>query len=560
MEADKVQLIAEEALRIRSVDPTPIMLRALTQQLRDRLGWMPSRGDVRTALSDLMPEASGWILDLEVAPGKVSDSLSDLENWVVAGANVGEAGEQLSVAIAAESPESVAVQIARLLGVVEGDPCLELVSLDSLSKVLREATILTALRADHIEWAIDSVCVSAMSLLKSVKEGFAAVKSDRLAAACAERLETWPGRVVSEPVYSEAVARLLQIAALCKGPSVTRATLLGVSSLGSSSPVPKWLDSALALSTFDARVVREAVNDLEEAVVYRLLMAVSKAPLTEGSPRRSLLVAVAESTRRNLLAEPHVWHGIKLDVLAEMLELQQVGEIIESVANQSVVAPLVDRDASVAPAWRVLTLVGRWRRAARHVTVRHLQTAYRRDEPSALLLRQLVAAESLDLRASIESLEAQLLQADADRLRLETDVKEREARILRLQEEEEDLRRVLAHQSQVGRSALDAEINQGRMDVLRTLCAAAESVRAMVSLGGDAGSAAEGLLNDLLRQLDGFGVTVLGAVGERRPARPDIDETFVAQTVVEVVTPAYITAGAITPLRRAFVHVVEEMK
>jgi molecular chaperone GrpE (heat shock protein) len=165
-----------------------------------------------------------------------------------------------------------------------------------------------------------------------------------------------------------------------------------------------------------------------------------------------------------------------------------------------------------------------------------------------------LASSTTSLQVSLDTLNQQLLEASAQRDGLKAE----------LSRKEDELSRLRAHVQEVRgsqRSLLDAELRQGRLNVLKALIDATERVRELAAVESQGEALLRGLHGDMVRHLEGFGISVVGDVGGRRPFDAKLDTVLgVAAETVEVVSPSYVAgAGAdITVLRRSSVRGVDE--
>jgi hypothetical protein len=546
----------QAALILRARRPEPLSLQNLLNELQAECRRRPQRSAFKEAIRTVMPDANKWIMDLDAAPviGATKDLL---EEWAANPASRAAMKARLEQALEREDPDGPVVNAARALKVADGTVVWVAIRPDEFAKELRQEVISAAIEADELDWAITALCLSPSSIPKPLRERLVAIPDQRVLPIVARRIAQWSEGSRVEPAAAEALNRLASLAAGRTTPELTTAALVGVAAAEAVRPAPKWVSSLVTLASGNTAVLADSLEALPRDSCSKLVDVVSALPGGVGSPRLLLLRQICRSGHHQTLARSSVWRDIKIDVIGDMLNEADIGDRLAETCGESVFAGLVAREAATSPAWRVLMLAGKWPRLAQYVTIEHLDIASKRSDASAALVQALVARAEQSLGSAVARVSSQVEDLDREVAARDDELQALRQELLRQGEEESALRDLLAEQASRGASAFTAEINQGRVDALRALVELTEQVRALQGLTGRAPEAVATVLGDALFRLAEFGVQIEGQPGDVRQARPDTDEGAPRDAVVEVITPAYLLPSLVTPLRRAFVRVIE---
>jgi len=555
------------AAEYRKENPTPLTLQALISELDRQLLSKPQRKPFKDAICSMIPDAGTWIVDLEgVAP--VLETKDLLEQWVAKPSGRDAIQGPLRDALDRDSSNGALLQVARAIGAAEGTIDWNAVQIGEVSNELRQEVINAAIDAGEFAWAVENWCRAPSPPPKTSRDRLAKVEVSLLLPVIASRIEAWPVQAHLDAAIAEAVVRLITLANGLKTPDLTGPALRGLAAAKLKRPAKKWATSLANLAVSAPEELPRAFESLELDVIATLLEAATSLPGSSGTARIAIIKALVGTSHRKLLSDPTVWRDIDIDVIGDLLNDAELGPPLIETAGESVFKGLVGTEASKSPPWRVLMLAGKWPRFGPYVEVAHLDRSIQgsnlRADASAALVRELLARATKRATADVASMSEQVSAAEASAKERVTELEAMQAELVSTRAElrrgidiEASLRQLLAEQSGRTTSALDAEINQGRVDALRAIANFAEDVRALVGLKGSSQDAIATLLRDLQFTLTGLGVTTEGQPGEIRPARPEIDEGAPLGSVVEVITPAYLLPTLVTPLRRSFVRVIE---
>jgi hypothetical protein len=546
------------ARRWRTQSPGTQSVLAVQRGIAEELGSKPSLVKLKEALRQAGTEFDEWVDGLRDAPQHRSGR-EIFSSWLAADPSARSSiSAELVTALEGVSSDPELVSVARALGAVDGQVDWSAIAVEHLPADWVQRLVVAAREQSQIGWLLDGLAFGSSSLNKAALTELKMVDSEYRERALVERLAAWPETPVRAGTLGKALERVIRHLGEGTSPSIATAAL----DIAARSPKEEWAPSYVTVATGLSSIVelQDALTPVDEGSLVELLSELAQMPASEDSPRCRLLAAAAQRSPA-LVAKPNVWRGMPLPSMNWVIEHGGDPQVLVEQLGESVIRPAVRRDTSSMRPAELFGLAAQAQHLSRFIEPATVLKAADRSDPAARLLKDVLlqheaglTVSATSLRASLDTLSQQLLEASAQHDGLKAE----------LSRKEDELRRLRAHVQEVResqRSLLDAELRQGRLDVLRTLIDATERVRelAAVELSGEA--LLRGLHGDMIRHLDGFGISVVGEVGVRRPFDSQLDTVLgAAAEMVEVVTPSYVArAGAdITVLRRSSVRGLDE--
>lgn len=546
------------ARKCREESPEAQSFRSVHKRVSEEIGSKPSFVKLREVLQQAGTEFAEWVLDLHDAP-KDRSGREILSAWIAADPSTrASITNELVKALEGAAGDVELASVAQALGAVEGPVDWSAIAVESLAADWIPGLVVAAREQAQIGWLLDGIAFGSGSLSKAALTALKAVDSERVELALIERLAMWPG----VRAYSATLGKVLERVVRQVGADVSLGVAAAALGIAVGSPREEWVQSYVTVATGVSTIaeLREALTSIDEALLVELLQEVGQMPASEDSPRCRLLAAAAQRSPV-LVAKRTVWRGVPLRSMNWVLDHGGDPEGLVEQLGESVIGPAVQSETrSMRPA-ELFGLVAQAERLLPFIDRATVLTSADRSDPAARLLKEVLlqheaglATSTTSLQANLDTLSQQLLEASAQRDGLK-------AELLR---KEDELRRLRAHVQEVResqRSLLNAELRQGRLDVLRTLIDATERVRELAAVEDSGEALLRGLHGDMVRHLEGFGISIVGEVGARRPFDAQLDTVLgAASETIEVVTPAYFAGGGadITVLRRSSVRGPDE--
>jgi hypothetical protein len=299
-----------------------------------------------------------------------------------------------------------------------------------------------------------------------------------------------------------------------------------------------------------------ALNDVTAEAIGLLINASRTTKLERGTARTRLYEILLKTKYSDLLASAPSWSRASLDALAFLTRPEACPARVTDAIEGEVIRAIVAKESRSLHLWRLLQLVTEFPHIARFVPEENLQWAVARDDGGATLCTSLIMSlrerdrqDIVDLKSTVAAL--------GDEIAVLSDSREAASTLqASLTAEIESLRLRIAELSTRSDSVFEAQIRQGRLDVVNAYIALFEELRGLSSTGVEAATLIEGLLNDMTRTLIRFGIESVGITGEIRKFDPTLDEpTDPESEFVEVLAPAYRAMGGEgIVLRRALVR------
>ena len=530
--------------------------RALRRELIERsaqIDW-PVRSSV-VAWSDEPLDRSPAVPDdgASTAHKTVSALLSE---WLAASAGDKERIQrEVTEAISREDSGDNDRQLARAVGADTTAADWNVVPVDAqLAERLNEHLVAVAEKSEADEWLLRAALALSGKARSAAVKALRSLDAVRRSELCAEALtslfESNDGVGVSA-----SIRQLKGIAGNDATPLLARRILDLIADRRVSTLDPESRSrTATALAVLILTVAKDNLDaemnrhTIDHDVLRDWLVDLAAADVKDQEPRLEVLSTIGGSAKRAALSDARVFGG---------LDLEQLGALLAEPwadSNRTEAFRTATRTAAAQATGNqvggVLAAVSRWPVLEDLVPVDRLRALARRDESGARVLRRVseqfvddaVAKGRDHWNVERESLVTQLAHADARLRELTVHTEEQQRRIDSLELKERD-RSV----SQVELRA--AEVRQARVDVLRSLARFARSLRSTMSVLGHP-DVLIGVVTDVERQLNEFGVEMLGEVGEHVPYDPEIHERIdgAPGERVEVIAPGYRLADSVTPL------------
>ena len=284
--------------------------------------------------------------------------------------------------------------------------------------------------------------------------------------------------------------------------------------------------------------------------------ALSLLQLFKGTPliqknARGLLSLLVTNSGSNLADIPDsIWEGVEADGLITFLDgiRGPRSVLISGSARDSVLVPALERKfSSKGEAWELL----KWSSKYKELRLPHLfaLVANRRDRPAfeANAIMDFVdafASEKIQkevLRLSIEfedQLTAQLQKFEEEKSKLNDELK-------LLAAKHEALEDRLRESMGASHGAHQAEIRQGRLDILREMVKHLESLRLICPLLEGISSTADELVRSIELSLTHFSVEIVGEIDSIMTYNPEFFEYIGSKHVEKcrILSPAYLIDG-----------------
>jgi hypothetical protein len=284
--------------------------------------------------------------------------------------------------------------------------------------------------------------------------------------------------------------------------------------------------------------------------------ALSLLQLFRGKPliqknTRGLLSLLVTNSGSNLADIPDsIWEGVEADGLIAFLDGIRGPRslLISGSARDSVLVPALERKfSSKGEAWELL----KWSSKYKELRLPHLfaLVADKRDRPAfeASAITEFVDAFALEkiqkemLRLSNElehQLTAQLQKFEEEKSKLNDELKLLAAKYASLEDR-------LRESTRASQGAHQADIRQGRLDILREMIKHLESLRLVCPLLEGISSTAEELVRTIELSLTHFSVEIVGEIDSIMTYNPEFFEYIGSKHVEKcrILSPAYLIDG-----------------
>jgi len=502
-----------------------------------------------------------WKDSAGVGDGEAQQPAQDptqlLAEWVEADeAGRSALGSRIAAAFGAYATESRLVSLAQAVGAVPGDPDWSAVHVGDC----QSNSIVRAIAERAPKWWLFDAAVRATAKDGTVvRDAFQELPEAEQAEIVADAIVRWFGDQRAE--NTSALVR--RIRTVMKAPVTGHVVTAAVTTSlriahedDSSSDLLALLGLVVAA---DGEVVRSAFDLLPADAPITDYLKVLAATKRSPRERMNLLAAVAQSEKSNAVFDAGVFSALTLEQLGEVLSADPFPHLRAEGLDEHLVTSV--RAATPSKLGAALAPVSQHPHLESLVSLDLLAKLARRDEASARVGRASMAdvvgaameageeahaGEISALKQEIEERDRQLELARAGAQALTDKVASLDAR----------LREALAATS----SASLGELRQARLDVIRVIIDLAVRI-------GDAASVAESAdpLHDISaaieRELSGLDVVVVGRRGEVVAVDPAFFEgsDVAGGSPVEVVRPAFVLEGVVTPLRYGLIRPLPEV-
>ena len=309
-----------------------------------------------------------------------------------------------------------------------------------------------------------------------------------------------------------------------------------------------WITCLLTLKK--AVDIGQLIERAEFDIALSLLQQFKGTPLIQKNARGLLSLLVTNSGSNLADIPDSIWEGVEADGLITFLEgiRGPRSVLISGSARDSVLVPALERKfSSKGEAWELLKCSSKYK----ELRLPHLfaLVANRRDRPAfeASAITEFVdafASEKIQkevLRLSIEfedQLTAQLQKFEEEKSKLNDELKLLAAKHVSL---EDRLRESMG----ASHGAHQAEIRQGRLDILREMIKHLESLRLICPLLEGISSTADELVRSIELSLTHFSVEIVGEIDSITTYNPEFFEYLGSKHVEEcrILSPAYLIDG-----------------
>lgn len=294
----------------------------------------------------------------------------------------------------------------------------------------------------------------------------------------------------------------------------------------------------------------QLIERAEFDTTVSLLQQFKGTPLIQKNVRGLLSLLVTNSGSNLAEIPDSIWEGVDADGLMTFLDgiRGPRSVLISGSARDSVLVPALERKfSSKGEAWELL----KWSSKYKELRLPHLfaLVADKRDRPT---FEASAITEFVDAFAS-EKIQKEMLRLSNEfEHQLNTQRQESEEEISKLNDElkllsakhaslEDRLRESLG----ASHGAHQAEIRQGRLDILREMIKHLESLRLICPLLEGISSTADELVRSIELSLTNFSVEVVGEIDSITTYDPEFFEYFGSEQVEKcrILSPAYLIDG-----------------
>jgi hypothetical protein len=550
--------LLDAARRFRIKHPEPLTALALQKGISEELGNKPSVSKLRAALLQASDEFTGWVTDLtdSIQHRSGNDLLSA---WIAADVHAqGSLAAELEAALQADTGHSEVASIARALGAIPGPTDWSAISVHPPVADWIPGLVEAARSQSQLAWLFDAAAYGSLPLSKAAVAVLKESDPGEVDNALIDRLVTWP----REPTRSAALRKNLERLLRQFGGSVSPEVGSTAVKVAAATPKEGWVPTYVGAATnvADPASLDRAVLELEVSDLVGLLGSLRTEPAPAQSPRARLLVSAARRDP-NLVTQKDIWGGMAPAEVAWVVDQVADPEGLVAQLSDTVIGPLVRSvTRSMRPA-ELFSLAANCPRLLPFIEPSIAAAAAQRSDPAAVLLQRAFDHHSAAHVSVAATLEAEVERGRAQLADSRAHLEQLRADFDRSTEECQRLRKHIAETTSSERSLLDAQLRQGRLDIIKALIDVAERLRDMMAAEAPSISLIGELHGDVVRELSRFGVSIIGDAGSQRAFDPLLDRNLGADAeTVEVISPAYVAGPEgvdVTVLRHASVRGVQ---